>query len=965
MKKNLSILIVLYCFVNSSLFAQNTTNPVPFPLNYLEHPLYKQAVSYSDALDWKNAEKYWTEFSLIYPSEVPSFNSLASAKMGLGKYNEAYHLFNQAYLMNPFSSTTISEFAYLCAMFGKMNKGVQLANQLARVVNPSNFEIYKKWYQDQVAYYGSTSKQGQNYQQLIDTYTSTYQQLGSFNTIERALDTVVNFRGGDPRQILNSAYGLKNKFTARGIDASAYHWVLTDLYKHIETYGAKGEWMLRELILKMISEYKNNPNINKYYKLAFGEKQYIQYAGSSDNDRAYALNSKMISETKSIKMFQYKLINLYVERAKLLYNMGRYNEFSPIATSLETLANNYNNPQFKANIYEVICLLNSEKGDLNKGINYGEKALTIIKENKFRGEKALKSLLSICYLNNGNFKKGLAYAGIKDNNNSYLDFYNIGSVFETNKQYEKAITYYKKALQSFDNELPKFSDRQKLTLRSEISLLYNGLARVHHFLGNKEEVYNTLEKSKTRALVTNLGGKNATITPLSELQNSLANDEVFISYRITDKLGFLVVAVTNKSITTQFPSFEVLVQTAKKYFSDGLKKLDVELSNAEFKSPEFIPINTDVERNLIPVNDGDFELFTELYRKYLTNKLQNYTKFPPEAIPKIGNSISNDFYRFFLEELIPFIGNRKKLYISADGVLNFIPFEAMRTSNNKYLAAVYDIKMIPSATVWSLLKKRKYANTRKNIIAFGGAIYDEVQSNVPIVNSLEDVNKWQLASYNLVKEGKPLTDLFKAMGYGKMNYLPGTLNEVNAIAQIFENTTLITGKEMTEAKVKALSKSGELKNYKVVHFATHGWVINSMPEVSGLAMCIPKVSTDGEDGRLIAKEVSNLKLNADMVMLSACQTGLGKLYGGEGVSGLNQAFLEAGANSTIVSLWPVNDYATSILVKEMHRLVKEQKISYSKALLKVKRNFIAGKYNTNGLDLSKPIYWAPFVYNGK
>ena len=140
-----------------------------------------------------------------------------------------------------------------------------------------------------------------------------------------------------------------------------------------------------------------------------------------------------------------------------------------------------------------------------------------------------------------------------------------------------------------------------------------------------------------------------------------------------------------------------------------------------------------------------------------------------------------------------------------------------------------------------------------------------------------------------------------------MKYLPGTLREVQQIDSIFEDVTLITGQDMTEKCIKDMSTSGELKKYKVVHLATHGWVNNSMPNVSGLAMCIPKVSVDGEDGKLIAKEIRGLDLNADLVMLSACQTGLGKLYGGEAVEGLNQSLFIAGTNSTIVSLWPVNE----------------------------------------------------------
>ena len=102
-----------------------------------------------------------------------------------------------------------------------------------------------------------------------------------------------------------------------------------------------------------------------------------------------------------------------------------------------------------------------------------------------------------------------------------------------------------------------------------------------------------------------------------------------------------------------------------------------------------------------------------------------------------------------------------------------------------------------------------------------------------------------------------------------------------------------------------------------------------------------------------------------MVMLSACQTGLGKAYGSEGVYGLPQAFFVAGANSCIASLWPVDDMATSILGSQLYKLVNEKKIPYYKALNEVKRQFIRGEHNMEGRDFSAPVYWSPFIYNGK
>jgi CHAT domain-containing protein len=110
------------------------------------------------------------------------------------------------------------------------------------------------------------------------------------------------------------------------------------------------------------------------------------------------------------------------------------------------------------------------------------------------------------------------------------------------------------------------------------------------------------------------------------------------------------------------------------------------------------------------------------------------------------------------------------------------------------------------------------------------------------------------------------------------------------------------------------------------------------------------------------EEISQLKMQADFVNLSACETGLGKIYGGEGVVGLNQAFLIGGANALSVSLWQVADKSTSTFMTELYKIVETEKCSYKDAMIKVKRNFISGKYDSK---YKHPYYWASFVYYGK
>ena len=112
------------------------------------------------------------------------------------------------------------------------------------------------------------------------------------------------------------------------------------------------------------------------------------------------------------------------------------------------------------------------------------------------------------------------------------------------------------------------------------------------------------------------------------------------------------------------------------------------------------------------------------------------------------------------------------------------------------------------------------------------------------------------------------------------------------------------------------------------------------------------------------KEITMLDIKADFVNLSACQTGLGKIYGGEGVVGLTQSFLIAGANGLSVSLWQVADESTMQFMIGMYTLVHKEGFTYDKAITEMKRRFISCT-NQDGKDYSKPFYWAPFVYYGE
>jgi CHAT domain-containing protein/Tfp pilus assembly protein PilF len=186
--------------------------------------------------------------------------------------------------------------------------------------------------------------------------------------------------------------------------------------------------------------------------------------------------------------------------------------------------------------------------------------------------------------------------------------------------------------------------------------------------------------------------------------------------------------------------------------------------------------------------------------------------------------------------------------------------------------------------------------------------------------------------------------------------LPGTENEVREISNLFSEKNLrCTAYTRVEADEQVV-KAGSLKNYDFVHFATHGVVDESHPELSRIFL---QSKAPIEDGDLFAGEIYNLELNASLVTLSACQTGLGKVQKGEGVIGLSRALVYAGARNIMVSFWNVADQSTSLLMKDFYRNVLEHAdVDYSSNLRSAKLKLLHDK------QYAAPFYWAPFVLIG-
>ncbi len=188
----------------------------------------------------------------------------------------------------------------------------------------------------------------------------------------------------------------------------------------------------------------------------------------------------------------------------------------------------------------------------------------------------------------------------------------------------------------------------------------------------------------------------------------------------------------------------------------------------------------------------------------------------------------------------------------------------------------------------------------------------------------------------------------------ELDELPGTEQEVTNIAKLFDAsaTSIVKFEAANEQQIK----SKQMNRFSYLHFATHGIVDETSPELSRLFLNSDKT----EDGNLFAGEIYNLSLPSELAVLSACQTGLGKVSKGEGVIGLSRALTYSGVKNIIVSFWRVNDQSTSQLMTDFYKhLLAQPTPHFNEALRKAKVAMInSGMY-------SSPYYWAPFVLIGQ
>jgi CHAT domain-containing protein/tetratricopeptide (TPR) repeat protein len=328
---------------------------------------------------------------------------------------------------------------------------------------------------------------------------------------------------------------------------------------------------------------------------------------------------------------------------------------------------------------------------------------------------------------------------------------------------------------------------------------------------------------------------------------------------------------------------------------------------------------------------------------------------------------SNTLYKTVVEPAAKMLGD-KRLLVVADGSLNYVPFESFVTATGPtdypslaYLVKTNEVVYAPSASVVAVIRQAAKPAPGKNLLlvadpVFNGSDPRAKGAAAATAQASADTRGLSLSSA-VMDVAAPAGATAPSTGL-QLARLNGTRVEAQQIAQLARTSggqaDVWLDLEANEAKLT----SADLKKYKVVHVATHGLLNAERPQFTGVVLSL--VGNKSGDGFMRTDEIFNLDLGSPLVMLSACETGLGKEKRGEGVIGLTRAFMYAGAPTVGVSLWSVADKSTADLMTDFYkRLLASPTASPTASMRAAQLGLI------NGKRYAAPFYWAPFVLVGE
>ncbi|MGD9580316.1 MAG: CHAT domain-containing protein [Vampirovibrionia bacterium] len=599
----------------------------------------------------------------------------------------------------------------------------------------------------------------------------------------------------------------------------------------------------------------------------------------------------------------------------------------------------------------------------------------------------------------------------KHNNDFYYlwqAYSNIGYTNQKQGNYQEALNYYDKSLNTLDLIINNSTIKEdKYYLAEQKRLIIENAIKSSLKLNLQEKALLYSEKVRYQDLLSDIARKKALLSISINKQDRFKLDELNNSLEKYEKLcpGNSLSLKNIKTEGLNAPGVNYNTSCgdklkAKKSLDDYITNLSSKYSalnsilkdklTSEIELKKLINNKNLKDKTIIEYMVGFNTLYTfiifngkvsvlenEIYHDELDKHIKDYNKpfrlvslaktngMMLDILKKYNTKTSYELYKLLLEEPITLLKTEKNfskdtnIIIIPDESLNYLSFGTLITntdttlkeSNNTALSEYQYLPYFIKEYTLSYLPNLSISNYMHDVMP---------------INSNND-NKFLIV-------GNPDTTYTKENNpeIARLGDLPFSENEAALIQNLFKNNSeLIVGKQATEEKI-----SHSLGQYQNYHFACHGIINEEEPLKSGIVLATDEyLSTEskekGFDGILRNYEILTKNINANLVVLSACESGTGKLNSGEGVLGITRSFFISGTNAMVISLWKINDQSSSLLMSDFYNNMyktKDEKVSEAlrKAQIQIIKDkntqFTCGSYN--GLSFSHPYFWGAFIYSG-
>jgi CHAT domain-containing protein len=601
------------------------------------------------------------------------------------------------------------------------------------------------------------------------------------------------------------------------------------------------------------------------------------------------------------------------DEAMIIHNLGKiYFAKKDVAKAQElydrslAIVKELDQKSLEVNILYSLAVLERERGDFNRAIDRIETAINIIENRRSKiGSQELRA----------------SYFAIVQ---KYYELY-IDLLMQLHQQ-NPTKGYNAMALHA--------SERTRA--RSLLELLTEANANIRQGVDPKlleqeqklQQQLNNFDHQKHQLLST-----QRTQQQVDEIKQKI--DTVLTQL---DQLKAQIRTTSPRYADLKYPQPLILKEIQQQVLDDDTLLLQYSLGKD--RSYLWIVSKNSITSHILPKR-SDIEAAAQTFRQSLTSS---------EGKLETGLPLS----QIILAPVASQLGN-KRLLIVGDGVLQYIPFAALPipTSPTTPLLVQNEIVTLPSASTLAI-QRRQLQNrptAAKTLAVIADPIFAVNDSR--LANSSPQPTPETLSNYALTRATRNL-------GLGDsanlFDRLPHTRTEAEKILALVPEAKRLQALDFNASRTKATDPN--LGEYQIVHLATHGLVDPVNPELSGIVLSLFDQQGKSQDGFLRLHDIFNLNLPVELVVLSACETGLGKEVKGEGLVGLTRGFMYAGSRRVVVSLWSVNDAATSELMAKFYQKLLQGGQNPLQALREAQLEM------WNSPNRQSPYYWAAFTVQG-